>query len=77
MFGNFNFVMPLLASDVNRDNYEQMTGLEVLMNNWGMNGSDVEWTDGDLNGDHFVDAEELEIADQNMGAGTYINLEST
>jgi hypothetical protein len=74
--GHFNFVVTLLAGDVNRDNMEDVSDHEIIWANWGMSGSNVQWTDGDVSGDQLVSDPDTEIVDQNQGAGIYPNLES-
>jgi hypothetical protein len=74
--GDFNFVMTLLAGDVNRDNREDLSDHEIIWNNWGISGSNVQWTDGDVSGDQLVSNPDTEIVDLNQGAGIYPVLES-
>jgi hypothetical protein len=60
--------VPLVAGDINRDAYVDISDLTLMSNHYGQPGPWT-WADGDFNNDGAVDISDLTMMSNNYGAG--------
>jgi hypothetical protein len=65
--GDFNFVVTLLPADTNRDGYVTEGDFDVIYANWQLYSELIDWTWGDVDGNHGVDWDDVDFVLEYLG----------